>query len=312
MTARPRVAVCAITYKRPIGLRRLLEGLNALTFRAAEPVLRCIIVDNDPEGSARATVEAIRAEFRWGLEFAVEPRRGIPFARNAALRTAMPDAEWIAFIDDDEQPRPDWLDELLRVAAAYEADVVTGPVEPRFESAVPDWVVKGAFFARAVRPSGCRLDRSATNNVVFRAEILKGMRPWFDERMALTGGSDIRFFRRMHRRGHRIVWADDAIVYEWVPSSRTTAKWIYQRAFRYGTTTSLTERVLRPAVQSVPLILALAAYKLLKGAVFLVPATCFRGRAGVVKYIRLMCYGAGMLNGLVGRTYEEYRTTHGT
>lgn len=311
MTEPLRVAVCVITYKRPVGLRRLLAGLNALTFRGPTPAIRCIVVDNDPQGSAQAVVEAVRAGFRWELEFVEEPRRGIPFARNAALRAALPGAEWIAFIDDDEEPHPDWLDQLLRAAEAYEADVVTGPVEPRFESAVPDWVVKGAFFGRAVCPSGRRRDRSATNNVVFRAEILKGMRAWFEEGMALTGGTDIHFFRRVHRAGYRIVWADDAVVTETVPNSRLSAGWIWRRAFRYGASTTRIELDLHGILVGAPLVIVLGMYKLLKGVVFVLPSACVRGKAGWVKYGRLLCAGAGMFYGLAGKGYEEYRTVHG-
>ena len=311
MTEPLRVAVCVITYQRPAGLRSLLQGLNALTFRGQAPAIRCIVADNDPQGSARAVVEAVRAGFRWGLEFVVEPRRGIPFARNAVMRQALPDAEWIAFIDDDEVPRPDWLDQLLHAAEEYEADVVAGPVEPRFESEAPEWVVKGAFFARTVRPSGRWLDRSATGNVAFRAEILKKLNPWFDEGMALTGGTDILFFRRVHRAGFRIVRAHDAVVTETVPESRMNAGWIWRRAFRYGAATTRIELSLRGILVGVPLVMVLGAYKAAKGAVFVLPSACIRGKVGWVKHIRLLCAGVGMFYGLVGGGYEEYRMVHG-
>ena len=48
------------------------------------------------------------------LYFAEEQERGTSFARNRAITTALAQgAEWIAFIDDDDRPRPDWLAHVL-------------------------------------------------------------------------------------------------------------------------------------------------------------------------------------------------------
>ena len=69
----------------------------------------------------------------WQLVYAVEPRRGIPFGRNTAVRTAG-DVDFVAFLDDDETADPAWLVELLRVQRTTGADVVTGTVLPVFEA----------------------------------------------------------------------------------------------------------------------------------------------------------------------------------
>src|SRR3989304_3999768 len=79
------VAICVATYKRPIMLWRLLEGISRLTFRDQQPQIRIIIVDNDVEQSARQVCDDWRLKLRWPLDYQVEPRRGIPFARNKAL-----------------------------------------------------------------------------------------------------------------------------------------------------------------------------------------------------------------------------------
>jgi hypothetical protein len=197
------------------------------------------------------------------------------------------------------------------VGAEHGADVVAGPVEPCFESPAPDWIVRGGFFWPRAHQTGFRLDRAATGNVLFRAAILQAVSPWFDERMALTGGTDIHFFRRAHRAGFRIVWARDAVVTERVPESRMHAPWIWRRAFRYGASTSRIELDLHGVLIGASLVVASGGYKLLKGALFVLPSAGARGRAGWVKYVRLMHFGAGMLYGLVGGRYEEYRTVHG-
>ena len=50
----------------------------------------------------------------------------------------------------------------------------------------------------------------------------------------MSGGEDADFFFRLHLAGRRLVWCDEAVVTEQVPSSRLTLKWLRQRGFRSG------------------------------------------------------------------------------
>ena len=305
------LAVCIITYKRPNGLMRVLNGIGAQRFCEQRPDIRVIVVDNDQAGSAGATCDAVRPDFAWALECYIEPRRGIPFARNTAIARAGGDVDYVAFIDDDEVPDPNWLDELLRVMKEYQADVVAGPVVPHFMEEPPAWVVKGKFYDRQRHATGTFLDRAFTNNVMFRVDIFDKMDPIFDERMAMTGGSDTHFSRRVHEAGYKIVWANEAVVQDWLPASRVNVRWILQRAFRVGTTTAFIMFDLHSMVKGRALVLASGCFHLFFGTVFLA-GRWIRGRAGFVKSLHELCYGAGMLLGLLGTRYQEYRRTHGS
>lgn len=305
-----RIAACIITYRRPDGLRRALEALARQELGAADLDVRVGVVDNDEAGSARATVDAIRATFPWPIDYAVEPRRGIPFARNRCVELARPWAEWIGFIDDDEEPAPGWLAELVRVQREHQADVVTGPVVPILVGTPPGWAVKGGFFDRRRFPTGTVRDRAFTNNVLFRATIFDAVRPAFDERMVLTGGSDTHFSRRVHRAGFRIVWADGAEVRETFPASRANARWVFQRAYRIGTTTAFIARDLDSLPAAAGRLVPDSLYRFAVGSM-LAAFGWIAGSHRVVLGLRHLCYGAGMLVGLFGVRYEEYRTTHG-
>jgi glycosyltransferase involved in cell wall biosynthesis len=305
-----RIAICIITYRRPEGLRRALDAIGAQVLdRPASP--RIVVVDNDDAGSAREVCDAARAALTLPLEYAIEPRRGIPFARNRCVAIARPHADWIAFVDDDEEPAPGWLAELLRVQAEHSADVVTGPVVPRVAGELPTWAVRGRLFQRPRFPTGARRNRAFTNNVLFRAEIFDRVQPHFDDRMAMTGGSDAHFSRRVHRAGYRIVWADRAEVHEALPASRITPGWLYQRAYRTGTTNAFIHRDLRPLPVAVALITCISIYRLGSGALQ-AAAGCAVGRHWIVSGLRWVCYGAGLLVGLAGGRYNEYRRTHGS
>lgn len=306
-----KVAICAITFRRPEGLRRLLRGLDALTFRGDPPEVEIVIVDNDPGSSARTVCDALRSEVKWPLRYDVEPRRGIPFARNKAVSCAVDTADFIAFIDDDEVPEPSWLDELLRVQRLEDADVMTGPVVPEFPEEVPAWIVKGRFFEMGRHPTGQRVDVAYTGNVLMRSDVPRAMGQCFDERFALTGGEDSHLFRRLHVAGYSIVWADDAVIRESVPDSRARFAWLVKRFYRVGNTRGLVSIDLGSPVLTRLLLVAKAfvwgVIGLLTGISGLV-----RGRHVLVHGIRNMAYGVGMLLSISGIRYEEYRETHGT
>jgi succinoglycan biosynthesis protein ExoM len=305
-----RVAICVITYRRPLGLERLFDAIDCLDFPNGAPDLRLVVIDNDPEESARRVCDATRTWLDVPLHYGVEKRRGIPQARNAAIAAAVDWADWLAFLDDDEMPDPGWLDELLWAAAAHDASVVTGPSLPRFLDEPAAWIEAGGFFARPRHDTGERLPEAFTNNVLIASTVLTSMGSLFDEAMALSGGSDVEFFRRVAGAGHAIVWSDEAVVYECVPGSRLKLRWLLQRDFRYGVITArLERRAGRGAPRSLRPWLH-AGWCLAKGLALLPWAVC-RGRAAAAWSLILAAVGAGRLWGLLGLDYREYRRTHG-
>jgi glycosyltransferase involved in cell wall biosynthesis len=305
-----RVAICVTTYRRPQGLERLFEAVDRLEFPNGAPELRLVVIDNDPEESARRVCDATRTWLDVPLHYGVEKRRGIPQARNAAIAAAVDWADWLAFLDDDEIPEAGWLDELLWAASAHDAPVVTGPSLPHFLDEPAPWIEAGGFFLRPRHATGERLPEAFTNNVLISSAVLTSMSSWFDEGMALSGGSDVEFFRRVATAGHAIVWADDAVVRECVPASRLNLRWILARAYRTGAAGAYILRKHRPGLRSSVSLLAHGGYCLAKAAVLLLAAPR-RGRAAAAAALRLASYGAGRLGGLLGLQYAEYRRVHG-
>ena len=105
----------------------MLEGLDRLRFaKVPPPAVEIVVVDNDPAGPTCALLESVKLGHNWPLRCYVEPRRGIPYARNRAIASIEGRADFVAFVDDDEIPAPEWLDELLHVQRSYDADVVAG------------------------------------------------------------------------------------------------------------------------------------------------------------------------------------------
>jgi len=305
-----KIDVCVISYRRPKGLQRLLGALQRLERPAPDCQLRVVVVDNDPEGSAREVCAAAAGWLDLPVHYRQEKRRGIPQARNAALAEALDHAEWVAFVDDDAEPEPAWLAELCRVRERTGADAVTGPCLSVFEAQPPGWVARSGCFDRPRHADGERIAYARTGNVLVATAALARMERLFDERMALSGSSDTELFRRFVAEGHSIVWADGARVREWVPASRATLGWLLRRGFRVGNAESFMQRAIEAPPRPAGRVLAHGLWCVLKGggqALLGLP----RGLAGAAPGLRLAAVGLGRLSGLAGHRYEEYRTIHG-
>lgn len=306
------VAVCCLTFRRPVGLRRVLEGIAALRFDTGvtPESVRVVIVDNDPEGSGEAIVDEMRAEVPFELRYAVEARRGIPFGRNRAVAESG-DVDLIAFLDDDEAPEPDWLAQLLHTAAETGADVVTGPVLPVFDERPPDWVLRGRFFDRRRHATGELLHYARTSNVLIRRDLIARWEGQpFEAAFGMSGGDDTYFFKRAYLDGATIVWADEAVVREWVPVTRVSVRWMLKREFRRGNTLSICLRMLEDSRRRRFKRILASVYRVVVGACVFI-AGCLAGKSTRVAGLRSISLGAGLAWGLTGAVYSEYGTTHG-
>jgi len=309
--ASPRVAVCVATYLRPEGLRRLLGALAGQSLPRPAPCVDVVVIDNDPSGSARAVCESAREWLPFDLHYAIEKRRGIPQARNAALAVAIPFADVVVFTDDDVEPAQGWLAELLRVQALYRADVVAGPNPPRFLVEPPAWIREGRFFDGQTRTTGTLVDTAATHNVLVRCEVFEQMDHLFDERFALHGCTDSEFFRRVARAGHRMVWAQDALAYECISAPRMTLGWLLQRTYRISNGRG--SSALRSLEGLTAMwVLVNGSKCLARGVVHLALALALRrGMVARVHALLKLASGAGWLTGLLGLRYREYTRVYG-
>lgn len=236
-----RITVAAATRRRPRMLSDLLHSLQALDVpQGAE--LCFVFVENDTTLSITDMVDDFHKRTGWSALAVLEPRQGISHARNAALETALADgSDWLAFVDDDEQVRHDWLRILWAGARDAGAQLAGGPVVPVAPvmgcSDAESDVLKYYGRAEAVSDArnvaalatGRRFDLATNNWIADLAAVEKaGLR--FDPEFGLSGGEDTDFSRRAHKAGLQLGWVSNAIVTEEVPAERLSAAYISERA----------------------------------------------------------------------------------
>jgi glycosyltransferase involved in cell wall biosynthesis len=209
--------------------------LSSLANQVTNGLFTCsvVVADNDVAQSASSAVKEFSLSSQLPVTYCVEPQQNIASARNKALRHA--DGDFIAFIDDDEFPTPNWLHSLLETCVTYGVDGVLGPVKPHFDFEPPAWIRKGHFFDRPTSVTGTKLDwtMTRTGNVLFKASILNSVQTPFRPDFA-TAGEDMDFFRRMMEQGHTFIWCNEAVAYENIPTSRCTRSFIFKRALLRG------------------------------------------------------------------------------
>ncbi len=231
--SRRDVAVVIPTLRRPASLTRALRSVLALA-ETVERVREIVVADNSPEGSARATVDALRAEALVPLTYIHVPTPGVATARNAAL--AATEASLIAFIDDDEEAETGWLAALIRTHEAHGADVTFGPIHGRIADR-EHWALAylDGLFSRAgpARSGPTQRTWGCGNSLMTRATALCGPAP-FSSAADQTGGEDDMLFQTLKATGARFAWAADAWVVEHAPDHRATMTYALRRAFAYG------------------------------------------------------------------------------
>jgi GT2 family glycosyltransferase len=191
----PRASVVIPTVDRVALLERCLRGLRSPTQVPFE-----VVVAHDGHPAIERVIE------RWSEDL---PLRGIRTAsrtaavkRNAGWRSA--GGEVIAFLDDDCEPAPGWLDAALASIDAG-ADLVQGRVLPH-----PDDSEVTGTFARSLVVDGAS-DYYPNANLVYRRGLLESV-GGFDESF-WGGGEDTDLAWRSIAAGAAVTYAPDALVW---------------------------------------------------------------------------------------------------
>jgi succinoglycan biosynthesis protein ExoM len=267
-----------------------------------------VVVDNDPERSARETVFRFSTCSSLPVSYVTTAKRGVASARNALIEQALlSSADFCAWFDD-EMVRPNWLKELLAVQQRFGADVVAGPVNSLLPSDAPLWV--RPLYRSKPRTTGAALKFVATGNVLFSTRLIQDWGLRFDQAFDLTGGEDVAFFAQAAEHGARMIWAADAWVDEHVHIERMTRRSVYLRHFGKAAAHTAMLKSREGTVRAVTRILLKGIGRVLS-AILISPLLLIRPERTTAKFLIHAGTGIGSLAGIFGISHKRYQSTQG-
>lgn len=237
MTAtRPCASIVVATYAD----RRwdqLIQAIRSLRDQIVAPSEVIVVVDHNPDLFRRA-----RAHLGDAMVMESSEPRGLAGARNSGFNSACGDI--VAFIDDDAEALPDWLEKLL---PAYLDERVLGvggaiePVWPRRPEWFPhelDWVVGCSYLGL---PSSAGPVRNLIGcNMSFRRHALVesgGFRNGMGRVGALPLGceeTELCIRIRQSRPGHELIYEPLARVRHRIPVERGRWRYLAERCYAEG------------------------------------------------------------------------------
>ncbi|PDV97627.1 glycosyltransferase [Candidatus Chloroploca asiatica] len=221
----PSVTVAVCTRDRPEAVLRCVQALLALDYPGA---LELIVVDNAPSDDR---VQRALEPYAPHVRYVREPRPGLDWARNRALREARGDI--LAYTDDDVVVDRLWVRGLAQVFAQHPAVMaVTGLVEPyELETEAQLAFEHYGGFGQGYEQRWYAINRPAGQpatiyaatgkfgtgaNMAYRREIfasLGGFDPALDVGTLANGGGDLDMFFRVIKAGHSLVYEPRALVW---------------------------------------------------------------------------------------------------
>ncbi|MEM7339167.1 MAG: glycosyltransferase family 2 protein [Actinomycetota bacterium] len=297
------IAVYVCTHRRNEPLRRMLASLDVAARRVQPEIeIAVVVVDDNPDGRARAVVDEADVQFRRGLHYRHSGAQNISIARNTGLDAAMALGDWVAMTDDDQIVVPEWFVALADVQRRTGADAVTGPVHLQYEPSAASWLREQPFaeILEAPRhPDGSRVEVCSTGNSMIRSAFLSA-RPElrFRPDLGVIGGEDMVFYRAAVAAGLDARFATEAVCYGVQPPERESFRYQLQSCFWLGNTECITN--LESASASRIRLAARALRRL--GAALRRPVVRIMGRqAPEVRFaLALAAQSSGLLVGVAG------------
>ncbi|MEM9580257.1 MAG: glycosyltransferase [Pseudomonadota bacterium] len=315
-----RLTIAVRTRQRPRMLGDLITSYLALDVPQGTE-LSFVFVENDSQLTIEPVVADFAARSGWPARAVHAPQLGIALARNAALRAAQQDgADWLAFVDDDEQVRHDWLRVLMSGVRDASAQLGGGPLRPvapkggcsDSEADVLAYHQKAAQVSDARKEKAARQGRRfdlATNNWIADLQALQQAGLQFDAAYNLSGGEDTDLSRRAFAAGLKLAWVPGAIVTEEVPTDRLTPAYVFDRARDQSITKLALRRKTRPQTAFLH-GLSQVISKGLSGAVR-VAISPVAGRYCYYRGLRALGIASGFWAGLRGQTQAHYSQVAG-
>lgn len=251
----PRLTVCICTHNRPDYVRDCLGGLLTQTVPMGR--FGVLVVDSGSTTVARAALAGIVASHPNATLILVD-EPGVSLARNAGARHVR--AGYIAYIDDDAVPAPDWIECLVSAIrqAARPAAIIGGRILPLWEAPLPGWWPPSLRCVLSIiEAEGCgeyrgpdlpaTLEPYGANVTVHVPTMLAA--GGFGTSVGRHGNvllsdEEVQLAWRMQDAGHSALYDSRIVVWHRIQAARLTPAWLLSRQYWQGVSTVISRRML--------------------------------------------------------------------
>lgn len=238
------VVVCSYTEDR---WDRLMGALDSIRTQTRPPQQTIVVVDYNVDLYKRLifTVPDVVIVENNGP-------KGLSGARNTGAAVAK--AEVVAFLDDDAEAAPDWLERLAAMYDDPDVLAVGGRIEPQWEAGRPgffaeelDWIVGCTY--RGMPKVAAEVRNVIGANMSFRANVLDrvgGFNPSLGRQGILPLGceeTELCIRAVLGAPGSRVVYEPAAVVQHHVPAARGTFRYMLSRSWSEGISKAQVSRV---------------------------------------------------------------------
>lgn len=226
------VTVGVVTHERSALFKKMLAYLKA-SIEACTHDIVVLVVNNsgtDAHDTVRSLIDQSGVRDICSVRLIDSPENNISVGRNLIIDEC--ETQYLAFIDDDEYPREQWLQRLIDQQALGIGQMVAGPVLPIYPTGTAKWIREIDLHNRRGRSTGDVIRRSGSGNCLLDLEAIGDSR--FKHGYGRTGGGDGAFFEEQYQRGLKLVWCAEALIDEVITPDRSTWRYAIFRFIKQG------------------------------------------------------------------------------
>jgi glycosyltransferase involved in cell wall biosynthesis len=255
------ISVIVPTFNRSDMLRNCIESLLNQTLDSA--LYEVIIVDNNSTDATRQTIHEYTGLQRYNVRYVLEPQQGLQYARNTGAKAAQ--TVILAYTDDDAVCDERWLERLLLAYDDEEIGCAGGKIIVKWDKDPPKWVLRYDFFGqldesrlgptfRILQPG----EYIFGGNCSMRKSVLFELGGFSPDQIGevLTGEAEIGLWIKAYKKGIKIAWVPDAIVWHMQTVDKNATLPDMKRRFRNWGVTSTSMAYLEKPRGSLSLLLS--------------------------------------------------------
>ncbi len=240
----PDISIIICTYNPDtLPFQRVLKSVAALTIPPGCAV-ECCLVDNNSKPGIQSYdyVRAFLATVPWA-RLITETTQGLSAARRAGVNATS--APVIVFLDDDNQPEPDYLVHVARLQQQYPQVGVWGPgrIRVEFTEEVDSWINSHKWLYQERDTAAVAIGQeehwtahhpSGTGHVVRRDVMVHYTNLVNEQAVTLTGrtgkslasGEDAQIVYTAIKHGYSVGMAPELIIHHLIPEKRTRITYV--------------------------------------------------------------------------------------